>query len=86
MATWVLAVAYAFVWWLLGARPLDLWLSILGAAMGVAVEMTLVDRHAFWYVKPHVGGVPVWLPWLYAIGVVSLSHLGRYWLGARAGR
>jgi hypothetical protein len=76
--TWTLAALFALVWSLGDGSRLGLALAVVAAIAGVTVEMTLVHIGAFFYVSPHIAGVPVWLPWLYAIGAVVLGNVGRY--------
>jgi hypothetical protein len=76
--TWVLGVIFALVWWMADGTRLGLALAVLTAVAGVTAEATLVHVGAFWYVSPHFAGVPVWLPWLYAIGTIAVGNVGRY--------
>lgn len=76
--TWTLAALFVLVWIVGDGTRLGLGLAVLAAVAGVTVEMTLVHVGAFWYVSPHIVGVPVWLPWLYAIAAVAVGNVGRY--------
>src|SRR5262249_21297876 len=74
----VLLAALFLVAWLLWDRTgLGLALAVLTAAIGTAVEITLVRTGTFVYREPSLAGVTIWLPLLYGCAAVGVGTLGK---------
>jgi hypothetical protein len=69
----LLAVLFILGWLRCDRSGLGLILAALTAVAGTAVEMLLVGVGAFFYVRPAVGGVPIWLPILYCCASVGVG-------------
>lgn len=54
--------------------------ALLFAAGGTAFEAALSATGAFWYTRPELFGVPVWLPGLYLHGTFVARAVMRRWL------
>ena len=71
----LVAGAAALFFWLAGTRT-ALLLAITAAIVGPLVEAALVSTGFFWYTRPDVLGVAMWLPALYAAGSVAFGGVG----------
>jgi hypothetical protein len=69
----LLAALFVLGWLRCDRSGLGLILAALTAVAGTAVEMLLVGVDAFFYVRPAVGGVPIWLPILYCCASVGVG-------------
>ncbi|MFO0625621.1 MAG: hypothetical protein U0325_08380 [Polyangiales bacterium] len=54
--------------------------ALLFAVGGTAFEAVLSSTGAFWYTRPELFGVPVWLPGLYLHGAFVARAVMRRWL------
>lgn len=54
--------------------------ALLFAVGGTAFEAALSSTGAFWYTRPDLAGVPVWLPGLYLHGAFVSRAVMRRWL------
>lgn len=54
--------------------------ALVFAAGGTAFEATLSSTGAFWYTRPELAGVPVWLPGIYLHGTFVARAVMRRWL------
>lgn len=54
--------------------------ALLFAVAGTAFEAALSSTGAFWYTRPQMFGVPVWLPGLYLHGAFVARAVMRRWL------
>ena len=73
----LLAGLFVVAWLLWDRTVLGLVLAVLTAAIGTAVEITLVRTGTFVYREPSLAGVTVWLPWLYGCAAVGVGNLGK---------
>src|SRR5262249_892928 len=69
----LLLALFVLGWLRCDRSGLGLVLAALTAVAGTAVEMLLVGVEAFFYVRPAVGGVPIWLPILYCCASVGVG-------------
>lgn len=69
----------AAVWGLLDGTRTGLFMSLLTAVAGPAVEIALINGLGLYaYSHPQMGlGVPTWIPWVYACGGPAVGLLGR---------
>lgn len=75
--TAVLIALGAAAWGACDRTELALLLAALNAAGGSVVEMVLVSRGDFFHRDAEFAGVPLWLPWLYALASIGMGCLGR---------
>ena len=73
----VLAAVAVGVWWTLDRTALGVVLAVATAAVGTGVEAALAHAGVFHYLRPDMGPVASWLPWLYVVASVTVGNLGR---------
>src|SRR5262249_51245047 len=73
----LLAGLFLVAWLLWDRTVLGLVLAVLTAAIGAAVEITLVRTRPSACGGPSRAGVRVWLPWLYGCAAVGVGNLGK---------
>jgi len=71
----VLGAGAALLWLAIDRTPRGLLLALATATVGTLGEAALIAMGAFWYARPDVIGVPMWLPALYAAGATALGHV-----------
>jgi hypothetical protein len=70
----VLGIGAALLWLALDRTPRGAILALAVATIGTLGEAALIAMGTFWYGRPDVLGVPIWLPALYAAGATALGH------------
>lgn len=65
------------IWYFLDQTAVGLFLALLTAIGGCAVEITLGLVGQFHYNAPDLWGIPLWLPFLYMVASVAVGNLAR---------
>jgi hypothetical protein len=73
----VLGIGAALLWAAIDRTPRGALLALGVAAVGTVGEILLIAQGSFWYTRPDVLGVPMWLPGLYAAGATALGHVAK---------